>query len=258
MSRLASSQSTFAQALTDPDRSAPTDVRRPGSNQAAQTKRFDVYRNNVAVAAIDTLRDIFPAVLKLVGDEFFQATAQAYIDHAPPSSPLLFQYGDTFGAFLDDFPPAASVPYLGDVARLEFARLQAYHAADATPLAISALAEIPSDEVAAITLVAHPAVSLIRSRYPVVSLWGASVGLASSDDVDMACAEDALTVRPELDVDTLILPTGGANFLDSLLEGDSLGIAAEAGAAAEPDFDLSAHLAGLFDAGTFERIGERP
>lgn len=254
MPTLADTQTAFVKALTDPVEPAPDDVRRPGgpASKAPQTKRFDVYRNNVTVTAIDALGDTFPAVRALVGDEFFRATARAYLDQSPPRSPLLFRYGATFGDFLDAFPPAArAVPYLGDVARLEFARLQAHHAADATPLSISALGEIAPNEVASVTFEAHPSVSLIRSRFPVVSLWGASSGLASSDDVDMGRPEDALTFRPGLDVDTRILPPGGGAFLAALLDGDTLGDAAEAGTATAPDFDLSAHLTGLFEAGVF-------
>ncbi|MEM7025291.1 MAG: DNA-binding domain-containing protein [Pseudomonadota bacterium] len=255
MPKLADSQAAFARALAEPSDPAPFDVRRPGGITAnvAQTKRFDVYRNNVTVTAIDALGDTFPAVRALVGDDFFRATARAYLDQSPPRSPLLFRYGATFGDFLEAFPPAARVPYLGDVARLEFARLQAYHAADVLPIAISTLGEMPPDQVANAVLETHPSVSLIRSAFPVVSLWGASSGLTSSDQVDIGRAEDALTVRPGLNVESRILPAGGGPFLAALLDGKTLGEAAATAAAAVPDFDLSAHLTGLFEAGTFVR-----
>lgn len=122
MPSLAESQAAFAQALGEPALPAPADIQRPEPG-AMQTRRFDVYRNNVAVALSDALRDIYPAVQALVGEEFFQACARVYVEHAQPASPLMHLYGAEFGAFLDDFPPAQSVPYLGDVARLEFARL---------------------------------------------------------------------------------------------------------------------------------------
>ncbi|MEM7120997.1 MAG: DNA-binding domain-containing protein [Pseudomonadota bacterium] len=256
MRMLADTQAAFAKALVDPNEPAPGEIQRPGptTTDAAQSKRFDVYRNNVVAAATGALVDTFPAVRALVGDEFFQATARAYLDTTPPQSPLLFRYGATFGDFLETFPPAArAIPYLGDVARLEFARLQAYHAADVAPLEIEALGAIPPDEVAGVTFDVHPAVSLIRSSFPVVSLWAASTGLMSSDDVDMKRAEDALTARPGLDVDTRILPAGGAAFAEALLDGKALGDAAETAMAAEPAFELSEHLSGLFEAGVFVR-----
>ncbi|MEM1050216.1 MAG: DNA-binding domain-containing protein [Pseudomonadota bacterium] len=253
MPTLAESQAAFARALTDPSAPAPDDIQRPGgdASDTPQTKRFDVYRNNVIVTAIDALGDTFPAVRTLVGDDFFRATARVYLEQAPMHSPLLFRYGETFGAFLDAFPPASRVPYLGDVARLEFARLQAYHAADAEPLSIAVLGEIPPETVADTRLKVHPSASLLRSRFPVVSLWGASSGLLSSVDVDMNRAEDALTVRPGLDVNTRILPPGGAAFLAALMEDRTLGEAAALGAEADADFDLSAHLAGVFETGIF-------
>ncbi len=256
MPSLAETQRAFASALTDPAQAPPAEIRRPGGAPGAkgQTKRFDVYRNNVAVAAIDALTDIFPAVLKLAGEEFFRAAARVFIGRTPPASPLLFRYGAGFGDFLDGFPPAASTPYLGDVARLEFERLQAHHAADAAPVGIGRLGEIPSGEAASVKLTPHPSVSLVRSKFPVVSLWGASTGEISSDDVDMSRSEDALIVRPGLEVETRILPPGGGAFLGALLAGRTLGEAAEAGARADGGFDLSAHLAGLFEAGAFIEI----
>ena len=256
MPSLAETQRAFASALTDPERSPPAEIRCPGGAPGfeGRMKRFDVYRNNVAVAAIDALADIFPAVLKLAGEEFFRAAARVFAGRSPPASPLLFRYGAGFGAFLDGFSPAGATPYLGDVARLEFERLQSHHAADAMPIGIDLLGEIPADEVSSVGLRPHPSVSLVRSRFPLVSLWGASTGRSSPDDVHMSRSEDALTVRPGLKVETRILPSGGGAFLGALLAGRTLGDAAGAGTRTDDGFDLSAHLAGLFEAGAFIEI----
>jgi len=250
MHALADSQAAFAAALTDPARDAPGDVRRPEAG-SARTRRFDVYRNNVAVAAIDALADIYPAVLALVGEEFFRAIAKVFFEQERPASPVMHRYGANFAAFLDGFPPAQSVPYLGDVARLEFARLQAYNAADAEPLNIAELAGVPPDRVEHVILAVHPSAFLIRSRFPVVSLWGASAGLGAADDVDMSRPEDGLVLRPGEEVVTVSLPEGGAEFLAAVMAGRSLGDAAAEAAGAVAGFDLSVHLSGLFGAGCF-------
>ena len=123
----------LARALDDPD------LPPPGAIGARQARRFDIHRNNVARGIVETLRASFPVVERLVGEAFFAALARAYHAAAPPSSPLLFRYGAGFAAFIDGFPPARPVPYLGDVARLEWLRLQAYHAADAAPAGLDAL-----------------------------------------------------------------------------------------------------------------------
>ena len=128
MRSLAETQDDFSDALRKPEHKAPDVL--AACNAGSPSRRFDIYRNNVVVGMIEGLRSTFPAIERLVGEAFFKATAKAYLGHEPPTSPLLFRYGKTFGDFLDGFPPAAPVPYLGDVARLEWARLDAYHAAD--------------------------------------------------------------------------------------------------------------------------------
>ncbi|MEM7168571.1 MAG: DNA-binding domain-containing protein [Pseudomonadota bacterium] len=257
MPSLSDGQAAFARAILDPLEPAPSDIQRPTGlpHTAPQVRRFDIYRNNVTVAAIDALGDSFPCVRTLVGEEFFRATARAFLDKSRPRSPLLFRYGDTFGDFLEFFPPAArSVPYLADVARLEFARLRAFHAGDVNPLSIATLGETADDKLATLVFGIHPSVSLIRSRFPVASLWAATSGLIDSDKVDMNSAEDALVVRPYLEVNTHILPREGAGFLAALLQKKTLQEAAEIGGSSATDFNLSLHLAGLFEYGVFTDI----
>lgn len=226
--------SDFAAALCDPETPPPEVVRRSGG------KRFDVYRNNRAVALIDVLADIFPTVQRLVGEDFFRAAARVYIDIHPPQGPILLTYGDRFGDFLDGFEPAASVPYLGDIARLEWARRHAYHAADATPVAIDILAEIPADRLDCTCLILLPSLHLIRSRFPIGSIW------AGADDVDMRCGENIAVLRPDFHVETTRLSGGAYRFIASLKTGDPLGTAAQAALGEDTEFDLAAHLQGLF------------
>ncbi|MDP1007294.1 HvfC/BufC N-terminal domain-containing protein, partial [Klebsiella pneumoniae] len=83
---------------------------------------------------INALATAYPVTLQLVGDEFFHAMASIFVQAHPPTSPLISQYGSTFAQFIQGFEPAASVPYLADIARLERLRVCAYHAADCTPL----------------------------------------------------------------------------------------------------------------------------
>ena len=132
---LADLQAAFAGALLDPAKAAPTAL--SSSEGRRQSRRFDVYRNNVTVSLVEALESAFPAVCRLVGAEFFKAAARVYVRQQPPRSPVMLFYGETFPEFLETFEPAAGVPYLGDVARLEWARLKAYHAADAAALPIA-------------------------------------------------------------------------------------------------------------------------
>src|SRR6516164_8103437 len=122
----------FAHGLTDPTRTTPADV--VGPRGKAAVKRYNVYRNNVMVSLIDALAAIYPAVQRITGVEFFRAMARLYARAAPPESPLLFEYGRQFPAFIEAYKYAAQMPWLADIARLERAWLDAYHAADAAQL----------------------------------------------------------------------------------------------------------------------------
>jgi hypothetical protein len=249
---LADSQEAFARALRDPGLPAPADIHRPAD--ALQTRRFNVHRNNFVVSLIEALEATFPAVRKLVGEVFFKGCARAFIDAEPPTSPVLLLYGRGFGDFLDRFEPARSVPYLGDVARLEWARLRSYHAADVAPARIEALAALARADGGDARFMLHPSFALIRSRWPVVTLWSACTGDGPEPDVDMARGEDGIVVRPELTVDTRIAPAGGGTFMARLQAGDTLGQAALIASEETPGFDLAIHLQGLFAIGAVAAV----
>ena len=255
-------QADFVGALQRPEAPVPDAV---GKRNGEQVKRrFDIYRNNVVVGMTEALRATFPAVDKLVGAEFFAASARIYIDQDPPRSPLLFRYGESFGDFLDGFPPAASTPYLGDVARLEWARLEAYHARDCEPLAIDALSayldagDDGAPDVGSLRMALHPSLALIESCWPVVALWAASTGIADGADVDMKQAEQALVIRPSRIVETRVLPLGSFAFMTTLRDGGTLQQAATAAEEADADFDLTEHLKGLFAVGAVSAINGQP
>ena len=108
-----------------------------GSDPAA---RFAVHRNNVVASLVDALAETFPVSQELVGEEFFRAMAKALrAAHRRRARCVLATYGDAFPAFVERFPPAQALPYLADVARLEMARVRAFHAADAQPVSAARL-----------------------------------------------------------------------------------------------------------------------
>ena len=144
MNQLADTQNAFACALLDAARAVPATIR--GAARRRADRRFAVYRNNVVAGLIDALAQRFPVVCRLVGDEFFRAMARVYVTARPPTSPLMMLYGETFPDFIDEFAPAAALPYLGDVARLELARGRAYHAADAVPAGPQIFAGLPASD----------------------------------------------------------------------------------------------------------------
>ncbi|TIP73153.1 DUF2063 domain-containing protein [Mesorhizobium sp.] len=239
----------FTAGLLDPDRAPPDAV--SGPNGKAAAKRYAVYRNNVTVSLIDALAASFPATLRITGADFFRAMARFHIRETPPTSPLLFEYGRDFPDFIERYEYAQSMPWLADVARMERAWLDAYHAADAEPLASGALASIPPERLADAVFVPHPATRAIRSRYPVVTIFAANRSDGPVGRIETTDPEDALVTWPGLEVFVRHLPPGGAVFLDRLMTGEPLGAATAAALADSTEFDLSANIAGLLQAGAF-------
>ena len=134
-------------------------------------RRFAVYRNNVHVGLVGALEKAFPVVRQLVGDGFFQIMARAYVAAEKPASPVMLDYGHGFPDFVAGFAPAEGLPYLADVARLEVALTQAYHAAEADALDRTGLAGLDLSRLDATTLALHPAARLVRSPCPVGTIW---------------------------------------------------------------------------------------
>ena len=250
-------QAIFAAAVRDAKAPVPAGIHPSRSSPTAPAeRRFAVYRNNVAVGLVDALARRFPAVQTLVGEAFFRAMARVFVAEHPPRSRVMATYGDMLPDFVAAFPPAASLPYLPDVARLEAAMTQAYHAADAAPLRLERLAELAPDALGRARLTLHPAVHLVASPFPVVTLHAQNTGRATGPAPDMAAAETALVVRPGLDVAVHCAPLGTALFA-ARLGVAPLGAAAEdAGAVA--GFDLPASLAALFTVGAIAAITVAP
>jgi hypothetical protein len=245
-------QSRFADALRDDALAVPQGL--TSWNLPVPQRRFDVYRNNVAVGLSGALASRFPVAGQIVGEAFFTGMARIFVASFPPKSPLLLHYGDDFGDFVETFEPASELPYLADVIRLEAARGRAYHAADCVPLDPTLLAAVPTEELASVMFEPHPSLGILRSPHPVVTIWAMNAGDLPLEQIENWIAEDALIVRPQMTVNVQTLPPGGAVFVSTLMTGAPLGTAFEAAIAETETFDLSANLAGVLQAGAFVAI----
>jgi hypothetical protein len=139
----------------------------------APGERLNIYRNNFLASLTSALRISFPAVHRLVGAEFFDGAAQCFIEAEPPQSANLYLYGAGFADFLRRFPPAASLAYLADVARLEWAVNCALHAPDVAPLASECFAAVAEADPTLLVLVPHPSLTLLHAEYPSDAIWRA-------------------------------------------------------------------------------------
>ncbi|MCE8007987.1 DNA-binding domain-containing protein [Aestuariivita sp.] len=239
------SQSAFRSALLDGAEPVPDGLidglKRPAG------RRYNVYRNNVAVSLTEALREGFPVVTKLLGQQNMDGLAGLFLRAHPPQSPLMMFYGASFPAFVAQMPQLQHLGYLGDVARLELALRSSYHAADTAPIDPATLGSLTPKALMAARLTLAPAVRHLRSIWPVHSLWRFNTEPGAPKPKPQA--EDVVILRPEFDPMPHLLPAGGGAFIDALRTGATLGAAHDAALAETPQFDLTPVLALLIDGG---------
>lgn len=246
----------FVRAFDAGLRGAPLPDGITARDPAEAPRRFDVYRNNVAVSLAEALATRFPVIKRLVGDAFFAALARLYAGAHRPTSPVLHEWGESFAAFLAAFPPLGAYPYMADVARLEWARGLAYHAADGSPANATLF---DGADPAHLALRLHDSVQVLRLDTPAVTIWAANQPGAAQIDLAGTGAEIALVWRNRaFDVPVLAIGPGDAALIEQLRSGAPLTTAAECALWAEPGHDPQPMLVCLMQAGVILTPEETP
>lgn len=237
---LAHAQQLFAGALLD-DRLGAQALAQFTS--AGSEHRFALYRGNQSATWYKTLAAAYPVVLALVGEEFFGGLTRAYGRAQPSDNPDLNHFGARFAAFLREFPHAAQLPYLPDLAALEWALHRAHYAPQADGLSAAQLAAIAPDQIEEATFRLHPAVQLLGSRWAVVPLWLAhQPGSDVAFPQEMAAPSQALVARPQWQPVLLPLDAAAYAALQVLAQGGNFGAALDAAFELDEAFDVAAAL----------------
>lgn len=209
-------------------------------------QRLAVYRNTYASTLTSTLRLTYPAVDCLVGVAFFDGASQVFTHQQPPRCANLDEYGEGFADFLGNFTPAAALPYLADVARLEWAVNVARHADDAEPLdarRLACLAQVDHDRV---HFVAHPSIGLLRVEYPADEIWRA---VLARDDAVLAAIDAGarprwlLVERMTSGIEVACIDESAWRFASQLFAGRPLAVARQAVSDIAAPTLLAQHLA---------------
>lgn len=244
-------QQSFVAAVMAPDGAAPAFAI---AGSARADDRIGIYRNAVFANYRNALRASFPVVLRLVGEPFFNAAVDTFVQARPSVSGDLNVYGDTFGDFLEDYTHAAALPYLADVARLEWAVDEAQRAADSAPVPeeiLAALAAAPPARLPSTRLRLDPTCRLVASDFPILRIWQANQpGHEGDDRVRLDEGADTLVVRRGTDGVVLArIGIGEHAFLSALAAGAPFGAALGAAQRTDAAFDLGAALRSNIAAG---------
>jgi hypothetical protein len=224
-------QQTIARSiLADRPEALAAIVREDG---LAFDKRLQVYRNNTIISLTEALRATYPVVAALVGEKFFGFAAKAFISGDPPQAPRLAEYGGGFAAFLATFESARTLPYLADVAALEWAMNE---------LTPQDLSTVPQENAPSIVLELRRSCRLLQSKYRIDRLWQAHQPGGSLQDLAIDGDCHLLVYRPQDDVEMMTLDAVGFALLSRIGEGATLEAAYETAAGIDPVFDLSGAL----------------
>jgi hypothetical protein len=217
--------------------------------------RLAIYRHHVTTSLTAVLRDTYRVVCRLVGEPFFGYAADSYIRREPPAGPCLFEYGAGFPDFLAAFPPCRALPYLPDVAQLEWTLNRAYHAEDAeapAPAALTAaLATVPAAARGRLTFTFDASVMYLASAYPVDLVWRANQGPDDAGPlVDLASGTAHLEIRRAGD-DAVFRPLPRAEWTlrAALAAGRSLEDAGGAALTEDAHLDLVGAIVSLLSDG---------
>lgn len=213
---------------------------REGKLNTAQ--RVAIYRRNVQSTLRGALGDIFPTTRWMLGDDKFLNVGDQFILHAPSTSGDLNQFGRSFPEFLSAMQPSAAA----DMATLDWAWHEAFHAAEQAALDLSRLGAVPAEQHAALVFQLHPSARLIGSAYPLLELWQAH---QNSEEAPLEISKilpadhHFLAVhRDDANVTLTPLSAPQFHFLKNCAEHRPLGKAAEAAFALDASFALQAFL----------------
>ena len=216
-----------------------------GDGDAAH-ERLAVYRDTALGVLTTALRLTYPAVCRIVGEEFFEAAAEIFIAQAPPVSAYLNDYGASFADFLAAFPPARSLSYLPAMAALEWAVNGALHALDAGPMSAARLSTLAGLGHEQVRFVPHPSLRFLSTTFPGELLWRA---VLDDDDTTLenfdfnAGQRWLLVSRTKAHVEIAALPEAEWHFAKALAEGKSLEWALNDAKPDDPAAFLGAHFA---------------
>lgn len=210
-------------------------------NNLAIKNRLQIYRNNISITLTETLRSVYPAIQQLVGEAFFNAVANAYIIHYPSSVSDLYVYGAQFAEFLSDFLPAQTLPYLAEVASLEWACHKALRAETHLAFDIDKLKMIPEIEYSGICFQLSPTSQVFAFHFPVLAIWQFCQAKDSSEEsLDLGVGgEKVLVIRRNEGVVFERLGEGEYALLSACKKELSFAEACSLSLAAEPEFNIN-------------------
>ncbi len=203
---------------------------------------LDVYRNNTLANRSANLANTYPTILELVGEEFFSAMARVFVENSQSHSGNLHYDGESFPDFLSAFPHVSDLPYLSDMAKLDWAIHLAHYSVDCSGIAIETLAAYTPEQFGQLKLILHPALAIVKSSaWPIYQILMMHHG---NNPADLNTGGEQVWVWRD---HWQLLSISDALFLESLLNSQNIESAMRA--TADDEYDAGPILIQLFSRG---------
>lgn len=135
--------------------------------------RLSIYRHAYRARLVAALADNYTVLQRALGDEAFEALALAYIAAWPSQHPSIRWFGHRLAEFMATREDLVPHPALVDIARMDWALRDAFDAADAPALTLSALAALPAEAWAELRLKPHPSLRWLTLDWSIEPAWRA-------------------------------------------------------------------------------------
>lgn len=252
MSDFVSYQAAFHQANFGEDQTPANKMIVPFGLSGEQ--RLSIYKNNIFISLTEALSQTFPVVEKLVGEDFFAFTAKTFIKERPPIQGPLFEYGNQFPDFLKSFEPASSLPYLPDIAHLEWAMNTSFHAENISPINATDLSQFSDDEFSNLLFKLHPSFRIINSEYPIYDIWLLNQDDTDEMEIDLAKASNVIIFRPDDQVLAKEISNDTSLFIKALQINENIEKSYISVAQINPEFDAAMAMVELLSIGIFSNV----
>jgi hypothetical protein len=243
-------QETFAALLLDRKCPIPADFF--SGEPALISERIRIYRGNLHALWSSALRNAFPVIHELVGEEFFDQLSILYGQQFPSQSGDLNVFGQHFADFLQEEVSVQAYPYFSSVAALEWQQHCAYYAADADAFDLASFLSIAGQDATSYALICHPAFALFNANFAAVQICLAHQNEAK-ETISFALDISSYAVVSRKDWRVQLTQLSDAEFvsLRALRDGESLGVALESAMELDPEFEVASTLQQWFALGIF-------
>ena len=192
--------------------------------------------------------------LRLLGSDYFRHLAKEYVIDNLPNSPVMAEYGKSFSKFILSNAVIKNLPYLADVAKLEYSIGEAYHAPNAPIVTLSDFEKIGASRLFNSQVTLHPSVACFHSNYPIVDIWKTNMHDREVKSITLLNAEDILVSRPYFEILIESLPVGAVSFIRQLSDGKSMSEAVRSVSVINENFDLTKCLHTMMTSGVIANL----